>query len=108
MNSDELVWGNFNPTIPKCSFLVTKPIEQNGVEVICNNKMAESLLGYNPVNDRLISMRLKGQHLVNTTVIQIDVPTSAADEENVDESYGKTQELVVQVPKGDISIIMGD
>ena len=47
-------------------------------------------------------------HPVNTTVIQIHALTSAADEENVDESYGKTQELVVQVPKGDISIIMGD
>jgi len=36
-------------------------------------------------------------HPVNTTVIQIHALTSAADEENVEEFYGKLQELLEHV-----------
>ena len=79
----------------KCSLQIQNPLQRNGVVVICNQKMAGSVLGYNPVNERLISVRLKG-HPVNTNIIQIYTPTSATDEENVQEFYGKLQELVEQ------------
>ena len=36
---------------------------------------------------------------MNTTNIQIYAPTSTADEENVEEFYGKLQELAKQVLK---------
>ena len=45
---------------------------------------------------------------MNCTIIQIYAPTFAADEENVKEFFGKFQELVEQVTKEDVSIIMGD
>ena len=47
-------------------------------------------------------------HPVNTPIILIYAPPSAADEENVVEFYGKLQEQVEQVPKGNVLIIMRD
>ena len=34
---------------------------QNGVAIYLSKRAAQSLMGYNPVNDRLISVRLRGQ-----------------------------------------------
>jgi len=104
----ELRWtglGQFQFDDYKLLFSGHETCKRNGVAVICNKKTARSVLGYNLVNDRLISVRLKG-HPVNTTIIQIYAPTSPADEENVEEFYGKLEELVEQVPKGDALIIM--
>ena len=43
-----------------------------------------------------------------TTIIQIYSPNSAADEENVERFHRELQELIEQVPKGDVLIIMED
>ena len=72
--------------------------------MICNNN---SVLGYNLVNGRLMSVWLKG-HPVNITSIPIDALTSAVEEDNVEEFYGKLQDLVKQIPKGEVFIIIGD
>ena len=40
----------------------------NGVSIICNRKMASAVLGYNPINDRIITMRMQGKPN-NVTVI---------------------------------------
>ena len=68
------------------------------------------VLIYNPVNDRLMSVRLKrhpGQP-VNTIIMQVYVLSSVADEENREVFCGKLQELVEHVPKVDVLIIMAD
>ena len=59
MNFDGLVWGSLNLAITKCSFCVHETCEINGVKAICKKITAETVLGYNPVNRRLISVRLK-------------------------------------------------
>ena len=46
---------------------------------------------------------------MNTTIVQIIyAPTSTEDLENVEKFYGKLQELIEQMLKGDVLIIMGD
>ena len=43
---------------------------KNGVAFLCTKEVADSVLGYNPVSDRIISLRLNGK-AVNTTLVQI-------------------------------------
>ena len=65
-------------------------------------------MGYKPISDRIISIRLDG-HPVRTTIIQIYVPTSATSEDDIEDFYGRLQYLIdtVGLPRGDVLIIMG-
>eukprot|EP00794_Sanderia_malayensis_P001894 gene1894-2149_t len=55
-------------------------------------------MGYNPVSDRMISIKLNS-YPVKTTIIQVYAPTTRADEDEMDEFYGKLQDLVDNVPR---------
>ena len=80
---------------------------ENGVAIICEKGVAASVLGYNPVNDRIIVLRLQGKP-VHISIIQVYAPTSAAAEERHHEFYSQLQQTVDKVPRGDVLIIMGD
>ncbi|XP_071821535.1 craniofacial development protein 2-like [Apostichopus japonicus] len=106
----ELKWtdmGHFQSNGCKVFFSGHERIKRNGVALICNKTTAASVLGYNPVNDRMISIRLDGQP-VKTTIIQVYAPTSAASDEDTQNFYGRLQDLVDSVPRGDALVIMGD
>ena len=64
-------------------------------------------MGYKPISDRIISIRLDG-HPVRTTIIQIYAPTSAASEYDIEDLYGRLKYLIDTVPRRDVLIIMGD
>ena len=56
---------------------------QGGVGLYINQKATKSLLGYHPVNDRIISIHLRVRGKVkDVTVIQTYAPTSNATEED--------------------------
>jgi len=57
---------------------------RNGVAFICTKETTKSILGYNPVNDRIITIRLAGKN-VNKTIIQVYAPTTTAKEEEIEE-----------------------
>ncbi|CAF0977788.1 unnamed protein product [Rotaria magnacalcarata] len=69
--------------------------------------VADSVLGYNPKNDRIISIRLLGKS-INVTVIQVYAPTTGADDEEIENFYVSLQQLVDAIPKKDTIVIMGD
>jgi len=54
----------------------------NGVGIICHREIASAVMEYNPVNDRIMTIRLQGK-TVNMTIIQPYAPTTAADEDTV-------------------------
>ena len=64
-------------------------------------------MGYNPVNDRLISVRLRGQ-AKNVKLIQVYAPTSAATDEEIETFYEKLQQEINNKDRQDILIISGD
>ena len=68
---------------------------------------AQGLIGYKPVNDRIISVRLKGQ-AKDITLIQVYAPTSAATDEELEEFYENVQKEVDNKERQDILIISGD
>ena len=55
----------------------------------------------------MISVRFQGKPF-NITVIQVYVPTTNAEEAEVDWFYEDLQELLELIPKNDVSFIIGD
>ncbi|CAM2723797.1 unnamed protein product [Rotaria socialis] len=80
---------------------------RNGVAIIVNKMLSNSVLGYNPKNDRIISIRLLGKP-INVTVIQVYAPTTGADDEEIEDFYVSLQQLVDTTPKKDTIVIMDD
>ena len=46
--------------------------------------------GFNPISDRIITIRIQGKS-INFTFIQVYAPTSTADEEDMDYFYDSLQ-----------------
>ena len=55
----------------------------------------------------MISVRFQGKPF-NITVIQIDAPTSNAEDTDVEEFYDDLQDLLELTPKKDVLFIIGD
>ena len=70
-----------------------------------NKRVHNSVLGCNLKNDRMISVRFQGKPF-NITVIQVYVPTSNAEEAEVERFYEDLQDLL-EHPK-DVLFIIGD
>ena len=104
----ELRWigmGHFLSNTVKVFYSGHAFLKGNGVAFICDKDTADSVLGYNPVSERIISLRLKYK-AINTMLIQIYASTSDTDEE-IEDFYGKLQTTVNSIPSGDMLIMMG-
>ena len=62
----------------------------HGVAVDLDNEIEKTLLGYNPVNEQIISIRLNGKQR-NITIVQVYAPMSQADEEEIEKLYAELQ-----------------
>ena len=82
-------------------------IERKGVAFICTEKIKKCVLGFNPISDRIITIRIQGKP-INFTFIQVYAPTSTADEEEMDYFYDALQKAIDITPKGDIMYVIGD
>ena len=63
----------------------------NGVAIIVNKRVRNSVLGCNLKNDRMISVRFQGKPF-NITVIQVYALTSNAEETEVERFYEDLQD----------------
>ena len=70
-------------------------------------EVLDAVLGCNPKNDRKISVHFQGKPF-NITVIQVYVPTSNAEEAEVEWFYEDLQDLLEVTPKKDVIFITGD
>ena len=82
-------------------------LRRNGVAIIVNKRVQNSVRRYNLKNDRMISVHFQGKPF-NITVVQIYAPTS-----NVEKSWSWTvllwpQDLLELTPPKDILFIIGD
>ena len=80
---------------------------KNGVAFICNKKICKSVLGYNPISDRIISIRPQGKP-VTITLVQIYAPTLDTEDDEIDEFYNMLQKVTDSISNSDVKIIMGD
>ena len=79
-------------------------LRRNGVAFIVNKRVQNAILGCSFRNDRMISVRFQGK-LFNITVIQDYVPTSNAEEAEVECFH---EDLLKLTTKKDALFIIGD
>ena len=72
-----------------------------------NKRVQNAVLGCNLKNDRMISVHFQGKPF-NIRVIQVYVPTSNAEEAEVEQFYEDLQDLLELTPKKDVLFIIGD
>nr|XP_037868970.1 uncharacterized protein LOC119628928 [Bombyx mori] len=79
----------------------------SGVGIILPPHLNKYVLGYNPVSDRILTMKLNTNPCV-LNVIQIYAPTAQAQDELIVDFYGKLEEILNSIPSREIKIILGD
>ena len=82
-------------------------LKRNGVAFICNNKLRRCVMGFNPVNDRIATIRIQCKP-IHITVVQVYAPISSSEEEDIEAFYETVQYVIDQTPRVDSLYIIGD
>ena len=80
---------------------------KNGVGIILRNEMAKSLIGYWPISDRVVVVKLQAKPF-NINMNQVYAPTQDYDDETIEEFYEPIQSAVSYNKSYNIIFIMGD
>ena len=105
----ELKWtglGEFNSDDHYIYYCRQESLRRNGVAIMVNKRVRNGVLGCNLKNDRMISVRFQGKPF-SITVIQVDTPTSNAEEVEVEWFYKDLQDLLELTPQKDVLFIIG-
>ena len=92
----ELRWtgmGEFNTDDPYIYYCGQESLRRNGVAIMVNKRVRNAVLECNLKNDRMIYVRFQGKPF-SITVIQAYVPTSNAEEAEVEWFYEDLQDLL--------------
>ena len=106
----ELKWtgmGEFNSDDHYIYYCGQESLRRNGVAMMVNKRVRNTVLGCNLKNDRMISVRFQGKPF-NITVIQVYASTSNSEEAEVEWFYEDLQDLLELTPKKDVLFIIGD
>ena len=96
----ELKWtgvGDFNSDDHYIYYCEQESLRRNGVATMVNKSVQNAELGCNLKNDRMISVHFQGK-LFNIMVIQVYVPTSNAEEAEVEQFYEDLQDILELKP----------
>ncbi|BHF75672.1 hypothetical protein SprV_0501876800 [Sparganum proliferum] len=80
---------------------------QHGVAIALSQQADLALLAWEPVNDRMAYVRLKG-HFTNISIVAVYAPTSAAEQRDKEAFCSQLQALVERLPRRDLLIVAGD
>ena len=78
-----------------------------GLAFMVNSETSMAVLGYNPVSERVITLRLNTKP-VNITFAQVYAPTGASSEEEITSFYEQLQGVLDSVCRKDVIVIMCD
>ena len=110
MGISEMRWtgmGHFMSDDYEVYYCGQETLRRNGVAFICTDEIRRCVMGFNPVSDRIATIRLQCKP-VNMTVLQVYAPTSTAEEGDMEEFYEKVQHVVDEIPRGDVLYVIGD
>ena len=109
MSLSEVRWTGFGMMSEEDRVLVFSGGEKHvhGVGFMLTTRVARSLLGYLPVSDRVIMIKLQGKSL-NVVCIQAYAPTSDHSDEELEKFYDDISEALRHVRSGDVLIAVGD
>ena len=85
--------GAFNSDDHYVYYCGQESLRKNGVAIIVNKRVRNTVLGCNLKNDRMISVRFQGKPF-NITVIQVYDPNTNAEEAEVKWFYKDLQDLL--------------
>lgn len=74
---------------------------------VVSEKVFNSVIGFNPVSERICSIRLKGP-LYNYSIISVHSPTEEKNEDIKEEFSDQLETAIMQLPKQDMLILCGD
>ena len=106
----ELKWtgmGEFNSDDHYIYYYGQESLRRNGVAIIVNKRIQNSVLGCNLKKDRMISVHFQSKLFI-ITIILVYAPTSNAEEAEVEQFYEDLQDLLEITPKIDVFFIIGD
>jgi len=78
-----------------------------GTGFLITGKSRSAVMNFNPVNDRLCTIRIRGKFF-NITIINGHAPTEDKDDETKSTFYEKLQALLDRIPHRDVKILIGD
>ena len=84
-----------------------KDTHHRGVALIMNRESANTLMEWEPINERLIKARFNSKYC-KFTIIQCYAPTNDSEDDMKEEWYDQLQAAVSKVPQHDVLLIMGD
>ena len=99
--------GEFNSDDHYLYYSGQESLRRNGVAIIVNKKVENTVLGCNLKNNRMISVHFQGKPF-NITVIQVYAPTSNTEEAEVEQFYEDLQDLLELTPRKDALFTIGD
>ena len=99
--------GEFNSDDQYIYYCGQESLRRNGVAIMVNKRVQNTVLGCNLKNDRMISVYFQGKPF-NITVIQVYVPTSNTEKAEVERFYEDLQDLLELTPQKDVLFIIGD
>ncbi len=80
---------------------------QHGVGIIMKKYIADAMIGFWPVSDRVIMMKLEGKPF-NINIIQVYAPTSDHTDEEIELFYDSIQRVMGYIKSEEVAIVMGD
>ena len=78
-----------------------------GVAFVLSKDAARYVITIEQMSDRILLIRLNAKP-VNITIIQVYMPTTEHEEEEVEEAYSIIDELLTEIERKDCTIIMKD
>ena len=97
--------GEFNSDDHYIYYCGHESLRRNGVAIMVNKRVQNSVLGCNLKNDRMISAHFQCKPF-NIMVIQVYAPTSNAEEAEVEWFYEDLQDLLESTHKIDVLFII--
>ena len=85
--------GKFNSDNKYIYYCEKESLKRNGVALLVNKRVRNSVLGCSLKNNRVILLCFQGKTF-NITVIQVYTPTTDAEEAEVDQFYEDLHELL--------------
>ena len=99
--------GEFNSDDYYIYYCGQESLRSNGVAIMVNRRVWNTVLGCNLKHDRIISIHFQGKPF-DITAIQVYALTSNAEEAEVERFYEDLQDLLELTPKKDVLFIIGD
>ena len=80
---------------------------KNGLGVVMSERASNSMLGFWPMSDRVILVKLQGKPM-NINIIQAYAPTTDHEDEEIESFYEEISTALKQAKCGEAVILMGD